>query len=171
MTVDQTNPNHKREIDNYLWVLLQQARSTLSRARDLELAQYGLTIEQMSILHTLMINGGSATIDEIAATTVRQKNSVTTLVERMSKAGLVKKEKSKQDKKYRISLTEKSQTFIANIPRKSIEMVFEGFADEDKEQLAKYLENIVDTGHDLLGKNYVPPFLLPKPSPKQGLSR
>jgi len=163
MTAENFKMDPNRELDNYLWIALQRARSVVSRARDLELAQYGFTLEQMSILHTLMISGGSATIDEIATTIVRQKNSVTTLVERMSRAGWVKKEKIKPNKKYRISLTEQANGILSHVPRRSIEMVFADFPTSDKQQLARYLEKIVNTGHELLGKNYIPPFLMKKP--------
>jgi DNA-binding MarR family transcriptional regulator len=101
-------------------------------------------------------------VDEIAAAVVRQKNSVTTLVDRMSKLGLVKKEKLKNGNKYRISLTEKARELISVVPRKSIEMMFSEFTQEDKEQLLQYLEQIIKTGKDLLGEYYVPPFLTPK---------
>jgi predicted transcriptional regulator len=47
----------------------------------------------MSILHILLISEGSATIDEIAAMIVRQHNSVSTIVNRMAKSGLITIEK------------------------------------------------------------------------------
>jgi DNA-binding MarR family transcriptional regulator len=150
------------EIDYYLWTLLQRARSVVVRARNLELAQFGVTIEQMSILHSLQINGGSASVDEIAANIVRQKNSVTTLIDRMAKIDLVKIEKLKTEKKYLITLTPKSQKIIDIVPRKSIEMIFSNFESEDKKRMAGYLEQIINTGLDLLGENYIPPFLLKK---------
>ena len=90
--------------DSYLWNLLQHSTSLLSRAREIELAQSGITMEQMSILQALLDCNGAATIDEIAAIIVRQHNSVSSIVNRMSKASLVKKEKRPRKKKYMIRI-------------------------------------------------------------------
>ena len=147
------------DLDNHLWVLLQRARSVASRTRNLELAQYEMTIEQMAILHSILMSGGSATVDEIAAIVIRQKNSVTTLIDRMAKSGLVKKKKGKTDKKYRISVTPKALDIINKVPRKSIEMLFSKFEAKEKEEMVSLLDRIVNTGLALLGENYIPPFL------------
>ena len=159
MSINAETKIQSRQLDNYLWVQLQRARSVATRVRNLELAQFGLTIEQMSILHSLLIKGGSASVEEIAANVVRQKNSVTTLLERMAKVDLVKIERLPTAKKYRITLTSKARNIIDSVPRKSIEMLFSSFDTKEKEEIAKYLEQMVNTGLELLGENYVPPFL------------
>jgi len=155
--------SHDAINDPYLWGLLEHARSIIWRAREMELAQHGISMEQMSILHALLINGGSATIDEIATTIIRQYNSVSTIVNRMAALGLVRKEKLKNERKSRISLTKKARIIVDTVPRESIEMMFFGFKTTDKEQLATYLEQIIQTGRDVLGLNFKPPFLSKKP--------
>jgi DNA-binding MarR family transcriptional regulator len=151
--------SHDTLNDAYLWGLLDHAKSLVARARELELSQYGITIEQMSILHALLINKGSATIDEIASIIVRQHNSVSTLVNRMAESGLVKKEKQNNDRKYRVIITEKARNIANTIPRKSIEMIFVDLSLMEKEQLATCLERLISTGHDILGYNFSLPFL------------
>jgi DNA-binding MarR family transcriptional regulator len=151
--------SHDEINDRYLWGLLEHARSILARAREMELARYDISMEQMSVLHALLICGGSATFDEIARVTIRQVNSVSTLVNRMKSSGLVDKEKIKYQKKYRISLTQKAQDIISSVPNKSPEMIFAKLAPQDKEKMATYLEQLIVTGRDILGLNYVPPFL------------
>jgi DNA-binding MarR family transcriptional regulator len=143
----------------YLWGMLKHSTALISRARELELAQHKITMEQMSILHALLINGGSATIDEIVAFIVRQHNSVSTIVSRMSKLGLVEKEKLPHQKKFQVLITEKARKIVEVMPWKSIEMIFAGLSLSEKEQLATYLERIVSTGHDILGHNHNLPFL------------
>jgi DNA-binding MarR family transcriptional regulator len=145
--------------DAYVYGLLEHAHSLITRARELELAQYGITIEQMSILHALLINGGSATIDEIVAIIVRQHNSVSTIVSRMSKLGLVKKEKLPHEKKFQVLITEKARKIVEAMPWRSIEMNFAGLSLGEKDQLATYLEQLVSAGHDILGHNHNLPFL------------
>jgi DNA-binding MarR family transcriptional regulator len=143
----------------YLWGMLKHSTALISRARELELAQHKITMEQMSILHALLINGGSATIDEIVAFIVRQHNSVSTIVSRMSKLGLVKKEKLAHEKKFQVLITEKARKIVEAMPWRSIEMIFAGLSLNEKEQLATYLEKLVSTGHDILGHNHNLPFL------------
>ena len=145
--------------DAYLWGLLKHSTAIISRARELELAHYKITMEQMSILHALLINDGSAAIDEIAAIIVRQHNSVSTIVSRMSKQGLVKKEKLPHEKKYRVQITDKARKIVVSMPWKSIEMIFAGLSLNEKKQLATYLEQLVSAGHNILGHNNNLPFL------------
>jgi DNA-binding MarR family transcriptional regulator len=159
MSINSKLQKQNLDVDIYLWVLLQRARSVATRVRNLELAQFNLNIEQMSILHSLLIRGGSASVSEIASNVVRQKNSVTTLVDRMSKAGLVRKERLKGEKKFLISLTSKGQDLLNRVPKKSIGMLFANLKSKDKEQFVRYLEMVTATGLELLGENYIPPFL------------
>jgi DNA-binding MarR family transcriptional regulator len=145
--------------DSYLWSLLQHSTSLLSRAREIELAQCGITMEQMSILQALLDCGGSATIDEIAAIIVRQHNSVSSIINRMSKANLVKKEKRPHQKKYMIQITEKARDIVNTTPRKSIKTIFSNLSLEEREELADCVEKLINTGHDVLGYNFSLPFL------------
>jgi DNA-binding MarR family transcriptional regulator len=138
---------------------LEHSQSLIIRARELELAQYGITREQMSILHALLISDGSATIDEIGTIIVRQHNSVSTIVSRMSKLGLVKKERMPHEKKFRVLITEKARKTVSAIPRKSIEMIFNCLTVEEKVQLATHLEQLVSQGHEIIGHNFNLPFL------------
>jgi DNA-binding MarR family transcriptional regulator len=158
--------SHEKISNAYVYGLLEHARSVVTRARELELAQYGITREQMSILHALLISNGSATIDEIAAIIIRQHNSVSTIVFRMSKLGLVKKEKLPHEKKFRVLITEKARKIVDAMPWKSIEMIFAGLSLNEKEQLATYLEKLISLGHEIIGHNFNLPFLSVSPDKK-----
>lgn len=151
--------SHDTISDSYIYGLLEHTQSLIIRARELELAQFGITREQMSILHALLISDGSATIDEIGVIIIRQHNSVSTIVSRMSKLGLVKKERMPQEKKFRVLITEKARKIINAVPRKSIEMIFNCLSVKEKEQLATYLEQLVSQGHEIMGHNFNLPFL------------
>jgi DNA-binding MarR family transcriptional regulator len=151
--------NHETITDSYVYGLLDHTQSLIARARELELAQYGITREQMSVLHALIVNDGSATIEEIGTFIIRQHNSVSTIVSRMSKLGLVKKHKSSHEKKFRVLITEKARGIVKTIPRKSIETVLACLSLTEKKQLATYLEQLVSTGHEIMGHNYNLPFL------------
>jgi DNA-binding MarR family transcriptional regulator len=151
--------SHDTISDAYVYGLLEHARSLITRARELELAQYGVTREQMSILHAILINDGSATIDEISAFIIRQHNTVSTIVSRMAKLGLVKKEKLPHEKKYHVLITEKARKIVDAMPWKSIEMIFASLSLSEKQQLATYLEQLVSMGHEIMGHNRNLPFL------------
>ena len=151
--------SHDTLNDAYVWGLLEHSTSLISRARELELAQYGITMEQMSVLHALLISGGSATLDEIATIIVRQHNSVSTLVTRMEKSGLVTKEKLPRQKKFDVQITQKAKEIVESVPRKSIELFFAELTLKEKDQLATYLESLITTGHEVLGFNRNLPFL------------
>ena len=153
---------HDKLNDAYVWGLLQHSTALLSRARELELAQYGITMEQMSILHALLISDGAATIDEIAGIIVRQHNSVSTLVNRMSKTGLLVKKKQPRQKKYSVQITQKARDLAAAIPRKSVELIFADVSLQEKVQMATCLERLITTSHEVLGHNHNLPFLSKK---------
>jgi DNA-binding MarR family transcriptional regulator len=146
--------------DFELGVLLERA---YARMRELELAQYGISSEQAAILHTLQSQGGSATNDEIANIIIRQYHSVASIISRMEKIGLVKKEQSKKSKKFIISITEKGITQYAGVSRNSICMYFEDLSPEEKLQLANALYKALRKGRKMLGLDDRLPFLMDKP--------
>ena len=142
-----------------LWVLLDHVRSIISRSREMELAVYGLTPEQAAVLDTLLKSNGSATIVEIAESIIRKYNSVSTLVSRMAKIGLVKKKKTSDGKKFIVSITEKGRTTYEKVPRNSIEMAFSELTKEENRMLVQLLNKLLERNRTLLGMDFKPPFL------------
>lgn len=142
-----------------MWVLLDKAHFVIARSRFLEIAQYGLTKEQAQVLYVLQINGGSATQIQIADFTMRQHHSVSTLVNRMCKDGLVRKEKNRAGKGFRIFITKKGRDKYAKVTRNSIKMIFSSMPSSDRQKLASYLNQLHKTARELLGLDYKPPFL------------
>ncbi len=149
----------KSDIDFQLWMELDHARSALSRARELELAQFDLTLEQAGVLYTLLEKGGSTANTEIADEMIRQYNSVTTLVNRMEKLGLVKKEKTSSNRKYIVSITEKGRNMYQRATDKSIHMGFSDLSPEEKNQLFSFLTQVVKKTRNILGMDSKLPFL------------
>lgn len=142
-----------------LWVLLEQTAFAIARARDMELNHYGLTPAQASVLYTLEINNGSATQGEISQFTMRQHHSVSTLINRMVKEGLVGKVKEPKGNKFKIVITEKGRNLYYKTDKSSIMMVFGALADEDRIDLAKHLKTLCDHARSLIGIDFKPPFL------------
>ena len=142
-----------------LWVLLEQTRFAICRAKELELAKINLTVIQASVLYTLRVKGGEATQKEIAEFTMRQHHSVSTLINRMIKSGLLKKVKYSGDKGTRIAMTEKGQELYNGITDVAIAMVFSTLAKEEKIKLAENLTILRAKARSMLGMDHVLPFL------------
>ena len=142
-----------------MWVLLDQAHFAVARSRFMELAQYKLTKEQAQILYVLRIYGGSATMNQIASFTLRQRHSVSTLVNRMEKVGLLKKVKVNKEKVFKVIVTKKGKERYESVPQESIEMVFSTLSTADKRKFGLYLNKLQKKARSLLGLDYKPPFL------------
>jgi DNA-binding MarR family transcriptional regulator len=152
------------DFDSYLWAVFDQTRSAIVRSRELELARYGLTLPQASVLFTLHRQGGSATLGEISEQTVRRHHSVSTLVKRMAERGLVETTiKHRDDNKMTVAMTPKGQAVFERATSSSIEssigMIFSALSSDEKERLLAYLQRLQDKARNLLGLDYQPPFL------------
>jgi DNA-binding MarR family transcriptional regulator len=142
-----------------IWIMFDHASFAISRAREIELAKFGLTIEQAAVLHDLVERGNSATLIDIAESTMRQYHSVSTLVNRMTKAGLVKKIKYSDKKKFEISVTEKGFEIYNKITRNSIKMIFSSLSTAEQVIFYERLRTLLARTRDLLGLDYKHPFL------------
>jgi DNA-binding MarR family transcriptional regulator len=145
--------------DNGLWWLLVRVWFAIFRLRQLELAQFNLTVEQSSILAILLRNRGSMTAKEMENVTMRQQNSISTLVNRMTGAGLLKKERNPEEKRYRIFITQEGRDVFAKVPVTSLRKAFSCLTDEEKKNFAGYSHALHSKSRDLLGVSYQPPFL------------
>jgi DNA-binding MarR family transcriptional regulator len=134
------------------------ARHSVYRLRELELAQFGLTVEQSIILYLLISRGGSTTAKTIEDLTLRQHHSISTLINRMIKTRLVAKKKNRDSKKFEILITQHGEDLHKKVPIHSIEMVFSSLKDKDRERLYTYLSTLLDKARDFLGLSFVPTF-------------
>ena len=101
-----------------------------------------------------------ATLEGLANWTLKEFNSVSTLINRMEKKGLVKKTKKNGDLKTHVTLTEKgSELYHKQVTERSIHLIFGTLSFEEKKQLDSILKKVRDTTRDLLGLDYRPPFL------------
>jgi DNA-binding MarR family transcriptional regulator len=167
--VDIENMGNKKENDSAkdknpadfeLWMIFNRTRNSIYRLRELELAQFGITVEQSAILYLLYSRGGSATAKTIEEMTRRQHHSISTLINRMIKLHLVKRKKSQDGNKFEILITKHGEDLYKKAPSHSIEMVFSALKDKDIERLYVYLNTLLEKTRDLLGLSFVPPFLL-----------
>jgi DNA-binding MarR family transcriptional regulator len=143
-----------------LHALLHSTTETIQRAIKLELAQYKMSQSQVRVLHLLSINKDLLNLNQLSQACIRELNSITTLINRMQKNGLVKKVKKPGDNRTYIALTEKGEDIYNNtVTERSITLVFDALSSDEKKQLASLLSKLQTKARNLLGLDYRPPFL------------
>lgn len=153
----ETKPLVFKEQYMNLWVVLDQTRDVISRARELELNTYRLTRAHATLLHLLIRAKRGMTISEIANWNLRELHSVLTLVNRMAKVGLVKKLRDNKTGKISVVATETGINAYLTASRHSIEMIFSAIKPEEEEQLEAILKKLRTRGRKVLGKASNPP--------------
>jgi DNA-binding MarR family transcriptional regulator len=140
--------------------LLDSTRDLIFKSVEMELAQYQMSAPQVKVLDTLARSDGELTLRQLSESTVKELNSVSALVTRMVKKGLVKKIKKPDDGKIYIVITEAGKDVFENtVTEKSIHLIFETLSDSDVIQLRTLLSKLHNRARTLLGLDYKPPFL------------
>ena len=129
-----------------LWLLLHRVRDVLVRCEDSTYSEYGITYEQFTVLGQTKALGGSARIIDLARSLECAPNSVSTLVDRMVKAGLVRRTRGKIDRReVRVSLTSKGESALrlaAPAGWEFIQKILAPISHKDKDVLASLLETV-----------------------------
>ena len=95
-----------------LWLLLPRVGDALDRCQDLVFSKYGITTEQWRVLACIKARGPLRPV-EIASLLERAPNSMSMLVDRMVKAGLVRRTRDRKDRRAVIvSLTNKGKEAV-----------------------------------------------------------
>lgn len=129
-----------------LWILLHRVRDVLVRCEDSIFSEYGITYEQFRVLGQVKARGGSARIIDLARALECAPNSVSTLVDRMVKAGLVRRTRGRTDRRaVNVSLTSKGEHALARaLPAgwEFIENILSPMSYKDKDALTSLLETL-----------------------------
>jgi DNA-binding MarR family transcriptional regulator len=133
------------------WTLLDRTRFVVARLRELELAQFGLTIEQSAILKMLRAAEGEASTRLLEEITMRQHHSISTLINRMRAMGLVTKARKKGDKRYTILITDEGKKLLRELTNISVELSFSSLKTDEKEKLKVLLRRVEDNARNMLG--------------------
>ena len=146
--------------DYELWMLLAQAREAMYKARQHELRRYNLSPRQGAVLLIIRAIGDKATPAEISRWLLRESHSVSEIISRMEKQGLLKKVRDLDRKNLvRIELTEKgSEAYNQAIKRDSIHTIMSALSDEERRQFSSTLKTIRDRALQESGKELRTPF-------------
>jgi DNA-binding MarR family transcriptional regulator len=147
--------------DQDLWLLLTHARYAVFRAREKELQRYGLSPEQASLLFVVQAMGSQATPAALSRYLLRQPHTVSALVDRMTKRGLLKKVKDLERKNLvRVVITEKgTQAYERSTKRGPIHRIMNTLNEEEKKKFRSYLEKVYSVARKEIGmdRDSLPP--------------
>jgi len=131
--------------DYELWVLLNQARDATLRAREDELRrQVGISAIQAAVLFIVKAVKVPATPAEISRWLFREPHTVSGLLDRMEKKGLITKAKDLERKNLiRVALTEKGEeAYRRSRDMKVIPKILSSLTGRKKDNLRGYLEKL-----------------------------
>lgn len=128
------------------WSLLHRVRDVLQRCEEERFGQYGITPEQYGVLVTIKYVGQSARITDIARWSSRSPNSVSMIVDRMVKVGLVKRLRDKRDRRVVfVSVAPKGEKALGPATAEGLEFiqkVMSPLSDDDLQILIRLLETV-----------------------------
>ena len=152
--------SHSDDKDYNLWVMLEQARTAMGTARDKELYHYKISFMKAAVLFIVDAIGNEATPAEISRWILRRSHSVSGLLDRMEKDGLIKKTKDLPRRNLvRVTLTDKGrQSLKDSMKRESIHNVMAILSESEYKQLYSLLEKVRDKALKEAGISPTPPF-------------
>jgi DNA-binding MarR family transcriptional regulator len=126
-------------------VLLLEAESMMYRARSKELRKFDLTSEQAGALFVIQAIGDKATPAEISRWLLRRPHTISSLLNRMKKKGLINMVHDSHRKNIqRITLTAKGkQSYYHSIRSGSIQKILSFLSEEQYQQLRSLLKEIL----------------------------
>jgi DNA-binding MarR family transcriptional regulator len=146
-------------LDKGVWLALRQIHNLVSRCEDQVFAEHGITTEQHSVLMVVKHIDGPVRPTDIARWLDRSVNSVSMIIDRMVKAGLVKRVRDRKDRRtVFVTLTSKAEKayVLATVAGwELIQDILSPLSDEDKRALIKLLETLRDKTYDYLGSGEV----------------
>jgi len=146
--------------DFKLWVLLRQTCHAIITASGNELRQIGISSRQAAVLSIVKAITVPATPAEISRWLFRQPHTVSGLLNRMEKQGLVRKVNDLERKNMiRIVLTEKGeQAYQRSRGVKVIDKILSCLSPEERDSLRTYLETLRNKALGEIGNRYQLPF-------------
>jgi DNA-binding MarR family transcriptional regulator len=144
-------PADNNVVESYrLFQLLRHTADAIHRAREYELKKYRITPEQAGALVCILSLDNKATQAELSRWLFRLPNSITILINRMEKLGLVKKRPDKKRRNIsRLSLTKKGyEVYLNSIEFRAFHPIINVLPAAKRRQLWSLLQLIRQTVFD-----------------------
>lgn len=133
-----------------LFPLIYSARDALVKLAEKESRKYRITFIQGRILYVLAHEKRAMTQNELSNILQRRFNSVSTLVSRMVKKGLLQKTKSEDDNQFYVDITDEGKKLSALIGTRGVTEVFQTLSAEEGNQLRDTLKKIINETYKAL---------------------
>lgn len=146
--------------DYELWVLLHQACDAMTRARENELKPFAISKMWAGVLFIVKAAKVPATPAEISRWLFREPHTVSGLLNRMEKEGLVRKVKDLERKNLiRVVITEKGEeAYCRSRKLKAIHKILSCLPQEERDNLRAYLETLRNKALEEVGVRHRLPF-------------
>jgi len=129
-----------------LWYITHRTCDWLRRCEDQVFGEYNLTTEQYAVLSTIRYLDEPVRVTDIARWLERSTNSVSMIVDRMVKAGLLKRVRDRIDRReVHVTITSKGETALKPAVlagRQFIGKILSPISHEDRHTLLSLLETM-----------------------------
>ena len=147
--------------DYVLWYWCYQTRDAIYEARKKELQSIGISTPiRAAVLFRVRALDDKATPSELARWLFRKPHTISSLLTRMEKEGLVRRTKDTSRKGViRIALTKKGEQICSKaVKSEALHEVMSCLSEEEQQQLQKYLEKLRDQALKILAGHHKPLF-------------
>jgi DNA-binding MarR family transcriptional regulator len=145
-TLNMTTNRELEDLSVALWRMAYQTYTRFKNGMDQVLAEQGLTMEQYLVLVTIKYSDAPVRITHVARWLERSTNSVTMIVDRMVKAGLLRRVRDRKDRRaVNVSLTSKAEKALEPANPAAWEFMQQGMSplsSNDKNAFASLLKMI-----------------------------
>jgi len=144
--LDMPTDSELENLSVTLWRTVYQTYTRFKNGMDQVLSQYGLTMEQYLVLATIKYSDAPMRITDVAHWLERSTNSITMIVDRMVKAGLLRRVRDRRDRRtVNVFLTSKAENALKAANPTTWEYMQQGMSPlsyKDKDAFASLLKTL-----------------------------
>ena len=138
----------KREDRAYdLWILISRVYHMIAKLRNVEMNKYGILPVQAYMLFVIQAMGNTITPAELSRFVYQQRNSVSDILNRMVRQGLITKvKKSDGNRRVIVKMTKKGEKVLQmSKQREHLHNIMSVLSEEKRQQLESLLELLRDS--------------------------
>ncbi|MGZ3846835.1 MAG: MarR family winged helix-turn-helix transcriptional regulator [Flavisolibacter sp.] len=150
-----------------LWILLSRVYHMIAKLRNMEMNKYSILPVQAYMLYIIRAMGNETTPAELSRFVYQQRSSVSDILNRMEKQGLITKEKKSDGKgRVQVKLTKKGEKALQlSEQREHLHNIMTVLNEEKRRHLESILEELRDKAAEefsVYQKTILPPSQLSK---------
>ena len=166
----KTRKREDREYD--LWILISRVYHMIAKLRNVEMSKHGILPVQAYMLFVIQAMGNRTTPAELSRFVYQQRNSVSDILNRMERQGLIKKGKNADGNgRVVVKMTAKGERILhLSKQRDHLHNIMSVLNEEERQQLESLLELLKDSAFEEFSshpKTVLPPSQLSEYYKKQ----